>query len=156
MPTLGVDSYVDLIYADAYFLKKLHKSAWDEAFDYQRSAALFEAAIRIDRLNFRGAKTDSGQTLEWPRINTRFDDDEIPNDIKIANCEIAYALLDGVDPDLEHENLAAVAEGASSMRTTYSRMLVPEHFSAGIPSHLAWLHLKPHLADVRRIKLRRV
>lgn len=149
-------AYADLIFAGTYFARKLHTEAWDEATDAQREAALLEAALRIDRLNFRGAKTESTQSLEWPRINTRFGTTVIPNDIKIANCEVAYVLLDGVDPDMEHENLAAVAEGASSMRTTYGRTLVPEHFSAGIPSHLAWLHLKPHLADVNRVKLRRV
>lgn len=151
-----VYSYADLVYADDYFTRRLYVQAWTEANDAQRTAALQEAAQRMDRLNFRGARTVSTQILEWPRINTSFDDDVIPNDIKIANCEVAFALLDGVDPDMEYENLAAVAEGASSMRTTYGRTLVPEHFSAGIPSHLAWLHLRPHLADVRRVKLRRV
>lgn len=149
-------SYADVIYADAYFKRKLHTMAWDEATAAQQETALCEATLRIDRLNFRGRRTEDTQDLQWPRINTNFEDTEIPDDIKIATCEVAYALLDGVDPDMEHENLAAVAEGASSMRTTYSRTLVPEHFSAGIPSHLAWLHLKPHLANVRRIKLRRV
>lgn len=156
MATLGVDSYVDLIYADAYFQKKLYTEFWDEAADYQRTKALFEAAQRMDRLNFRGTKTDADQVLEWPRTNTSFDTDVVPDDIKIANCEIAYSLLEGIDPALEYENLAAVAEGAGSMRTTYGRAYVPEHFAAGIPSHLAWQHLRPHLADIRRVKLRRV
>lgn len=149
-------AYADLIFAEKYFTRKLHTLAWDEASDNQRKASLLEAALRIDRLNFRGTKTDTTQKLEWPRKNTKFDDDIIPEDIKIANVEVAFALLDGVDPDLEHENLAAVAEGASSMRTTYSRASVPEHFAAGIPSFTAWTYLRPHLADVRRIKLRRV
>jgi hypothetical protein len=149
-------AYADVTFANTYFKRKLYTQPWDEATNAQQEAALQEAALRMDRLNFRGAKAVSTQTLEWPRINTSFSETVVPDDIKIANCEVALALLDGVDPDMEHENLAAVAEGASSMRTTYSRTVVPEHFAAGIPSHLAWLHLRPHVADVRRIKLRRV
>ena len=143
--------YTSIVEGDTYFAGKLYTQAWDESTDLQKNKAMAEATQRIDRLNFRGKKTG---TLAWPRENTIFEG--VPTDIKIATLEVAYALLDGVDPDMEHENLAAVAEGASSMRTTYGRTLVPEHFSAGIPSHLAWLHLRPLLADVRRIKLRRV
>lgn len=149
-------SYADVIFADDYFNRKLHTQPWDEATADEQRRALEEGTLRIDRLNFRGKKTDDTQCLQWPRINTKFEDDVIPEDLRVANCEVAISLLDGVDPDLEHENLAAVAEGYSSVRSTYSRTTVPEHFAAGIPSHLAWLNLKPLLASVKAIRFRRV
>lgn len=151
-----VRSYADVIFADDYFSRKLHVQPWEEATVDQQRRALEEATLRMDRLNFRGKKTDCDQVLEWPRTNANFDTTIIPEILRIANCEVAIALLDGVDPDLEHENLAAVAEGYSSVRSTYSRTTVPEHFAAGIPSHLAWLHLRPLLASGRAIRLRRV
>jgi hypothetical protein len=151
MPTLGIDSYSDLVFADDYFARKLHTMVWDDSNDPQRSKALFEATIRMDRLNFRGARFDEDQVLQWPR-----DSGVVPDDIKKANCEIAYAILDGVDSDFEYENLAVSSDGLSSARVGYDRSSVPEHFAAGIPSLLGWLLLKPYLADNNRIKLLRV
>jgi hypothetical protein len=149
--------YGTLVAADLYFNERLHIFAWEDATEDQRERALAEASRRIDRLKFRGEKADSTQELEWPRANAiGFEDDEIPEAVKIATYESAYALLDGVDPDQEYENLAAVAEGYSSARTTYSRTTVPEHFVAGIPSALAWRYLKPLLGNTRGIRLSRV
>jgi hypothetical protein len=148
--------YGTTIEAEAYFGNKLHIPAWVEADEDQRNRALREASIRIDQLNFRGAKTDSTQALEWPRINTIYEDTEVPQRVKDATFEVAYALLDGAEPDLEQESLSVSSEGYSAARTTYARDSAPEHFAAGIPSSLAWKYLKPLLGDVRGIKLRRV
>lgn len=150
--------YGTLVKADAYFNTRLHIDAWEEATDNQRTRALSEASRRIDRLKFRGEKTDENQDLAWPRTNANagVEDTDTPEVVEIATYECAYALLDGVDPDQEFENLAASSEGYSSVRTTYSRTSVPEHFAAGIPSALAWRYLKPLLGNTRGIKLRRV
>ena len=148
--------YATTVEAQTYFDGKLHISAWVEADEDQRNRALREATIRIDQLVFRGARTDDAQDLEWPRINTIYADDVIPQRVKDAVCEIAYALLDGFEPELDTESLAVTSEGYSAARTTYDRVSVPEHFAAGIPSALAWKYLKPLLGDVRGIKLSRV
>jgi hypothetical protein len=154
--------YATTIEGDAYFAGKLHMSAWDEATEDQRNRALIEASTRIDQLKFRGSKTSEAQALAWPRVIMSADEETIINDgttvparVKNAACEIAYALLDGVEPDLEYENLAVSSEGYSSARSTYTRPSVPEHFAAGIPSFLAWQYLKPLLGEVS-IKLSRV
>jgi hypothetical protein len=151
-------NYGSTVLGDAYFATRLHDEAWDGATEDQRNRALAEASRRIDRLNFRGAKTSESQALEWPRVDPKeeFDDDEIPESILIATYEVAYALLDGVDPDQEYENLASSSEGYSSVRTTYNRTTVPEHYAAGIPSRLAWQFLKPLLGNVTGVRLRRV
>lgn len=141
---------------DTYFQTRLYTADWDEATEDQRTRACLEATSRIDQLRFKGKKTDADQENEWPRTNTVFDTDEIPDRIKHAQFEIAQALLGGADPDANYENLAAVAEGYSSARTTYSRRHVPEHFTAGIPSVTAWQYLKPLLVDPRRLRIKRV
>jgi hypothetical protein len=137
---------------DAYFTEKLFYQPWDEATEDQRIRALAEAAQLIDRLRFSGSKTDADQELEFPRN----DEVAVPDNVEKAAYEIALALLDGVDPDLEHQNLAISSDGYSSARATYNRTTAPEHFTAGIPSRRAWLFLRPYLADVRSVKLRKV
>jgi len=148
--------YVTTIDAQTYFDGKLHIPYWVEADEDQRNRALREASKRIDQLAFRGAKTADAQDLEWPRINTDYADDVIPQRVKDATCEVAYSLLEGAEPDLDQENLAVTSEGYSAARATYARETAPEHFAAGIPSALAWKFLKPLLGNVRGIILSRV
>lgn len=137
---------------DAYFTEKLFFQPWDEATEDQRIRALAEARQLIDTLRFSGSKTDEDQELEFPRNG----DTTVPEKVEQAAYEIALSLLDGVDPDLEHQNLAISSDGYSSARATYNRTTAPEHFTAGIPSRKAWLLLRPLLADLRSVKLRRV
>lgn len=146
------DTYTN---ANTYFANRLHIVAWTNSTQSQKTIALTEASARIDRLRFKGEKVESTQDLEFPRNN---DDDELIDygDIKIACYEVAFSLLDGVDPDLELENLAVSAGGISSARTTYDRGEVPEHFAAGIPSAYAWTFLRPFLRPSGTIKIRRV
>ena len=140
--------------ADTYFTNRLHVSSWTGSTQSQKTIALTEASARIDRLRFIGEKVVAAQDLEFPRY---YDDELIDyDDIKIASYEVAYALLDGVDPDLELENLAVSARGISSARTTYARWEAPEHFAAGIPSAYAWAFLRPFLRPSGTVKIRRV
>jgi len=151
-------NYGTTVGGDAYFATKLHIQAWDEATENQRNRALAEASRRIDRLRFRGYKTVASQVLQWPREDPKevFTNTEIPMEVEYATYECAYSLLNGVDPDQEYENLAASAEGFSSVRSTYNRTTVPEHFANGIPSFLAWQYLRPLLGNVKGVRLRRV
>jgi hypothetical protein len=65
-------------------------------------------------------------------------------------------LLDGVDPDIELENLGVQAQGFAGVRTVYNRDQQPiEHLIHGIPSALAWRILKPFLRDGRQMYLDR-
>lgn len=150
--------YGSTVTGDVYFATKLYTEVWDSATENQRNRALIEASRRIDRLRFRGHKTNESQTLEWPRVDPKeiFKDNEIPEAILIATYECAYALLDGVNPDKEYENLASSAEGYSSVRSTYNRTTVPEHYANGIPSFLAWQFLRPLLCSDKEIRLSRV
>lgn len=82
-------------------------------------------------------------------------DVDIPVDIQIACCEIAIALLDGRDIDLDIENLAVDSQSQAGIRTSYSRKYALEHVRAGIPSALAWNYLRPYLRDFRAVIISR-
>lgn len=169
--------YGTLVEANTYFSNRLHEEAWYDAAAHDRPKALIKATQIIDSLNFKGEKTavydilydengdelditdeeireaEASQELEFPRG----EDTEVPDAILIACWEITHALLDGVDPDLDVENLGVVSQGYASVRTTYSRAQSQvEHLMHGIPSATAWRYIKPFLRDADEVKLSRV
>jgi hypothetical protein len=168
-----MSQYADLEYADSYFETRLHSGLWPNSLAADRTAALVTATRIMDRLAYTGMKAaaftalgslggnatqaavdaaGAVQELEFPRGT----DTEIPADIKIACCEIAYALLDGRDPDADLENTSVISRGFSSVRSAETRDFVLEHLTAGIPSATAWKYLRPYLLDRRNITLSRV
>lgn len=169
---LNTDHYGSLEEANQYFAMRLHESAWTDARAADRPKALLAATLIVDALNFKGHKhtvyllleekpkatqdeirfAEVSQPLEFPRGP----DTEVPEAIRKACYEIAHALLDGVDPDLELENLGIVSQGYSSVRTTYSRNQVPiEHIINGVPAPAAWRLIRPFLRDDQQIRLTR-
>jgi hypothetical protein len=166
-------AYATVIEAQAYFEERLHERAWSTARASDRPKALLQATRIIDTLNFDGCKrsvyellennpdatptqiraAEAAQALEFPRDT----DTEVLVEIKQACYEIAHALLDGVDPDAELENLGIVSQGYASVRTTYNRANISiEHLMNGVPSATAWRLLKPLLRDSDAIKMSRV
>lgn len=143
--------YGSLDDATSYFSTKLNSEVWGFSENNQKIAALTEATIRIDRLNFHGQKTATDQAHEFPR----YDNLDIPQEINYAAYEIALKLLDDKEPDTELENIAVESHGYSPVRTTYIRTFALPHILAGIPSPLAWSYLQPFLRH-GGIKLRRV
>jgi len=145
-------SYVTVNEAQTYLNGRLNTNPWDNSDDATRLKGLCMATTIIDKLNFLGTRTDTTQELQFPRGG----DTEIPNDIKFAATELALALLDGVNPDLEYENLSMVSQGYSSVRSSYDRTVKPPHILAGIPSINAWTFLKPYLRDPTHIDMNRI
>ncbi len=165
--------YGSIAGGDAYFATRLHSDAWDNASPSDKQKALYTATRYMDRLNYKGQKhtvyelmeanedatdaeiraAEASQELEFPR-----DADTItPADIELACYEIAFALLDGVDPDIELENLGVQTQSYAGVKTAYNRDQQPiEHLIHGIPSALAWRILKPYLRDGRHLRLDRV
>ncbi len=110
------DSYADVAYADAYFLKTGRVSQWDTIKDVSGNAqdqALFDAMLGIEAQDYIGERATDGQALQWPRIGNRrrrrveagttslglydlrgrsWNSNEIPSPIKNAQCEQALAL----------------------------------------------------------------
>jgi len=165
--------------ANTYFENRLYSTIWTSANTAEREQSLIGATQIIDRLNFAGEKaavyailydsdgvlvdpapTDAevraayvSQELEFPRGT----DTNIPDEVKMACWEIAYALLDGVDPDMEAENLAVIGQTIASVRTTYDRNNVSmAHIANGVPSAKAWRLLKPFLRDTHGWRMSRV
>ena len=96
---------------------------------------------------------DDAQSNEFPRGR----DTVVPQNIIVANYEIAFNLLDGKDPEIELENLGISSQGLESVRTTYARSQVPiEHIVNGVPSAAAWRLIAPFLREDMAISLRRV
>ena len=147
-----MSAYATTVEAATYFSERLNTDAWDDAVTGDKTKALAQATKIIDRLNFLGELADEDQDNQFPRDN----DTEVPNDIKYACCEIALALLDGVDPEIEFENLSMVAQGYGNVKSTYDREIPAAHILAGVPSVTAWRYLSPYLRDPYSITLRRV
>jgi hypothetical protein len=165
--------YGDLDEADEYFANRLHETAWTDASAINRRKALIASRGIIDALNYKGYKSsvytllqanasatqdairaaEASQPLEFPRGA----DTEVPEAIRVAGYEIAHALLDGKDPELELENLAVSAMGYGAVKTSYERSQLPiEHIINLVPSSVAWRLLKPFLRDSDAMKLSRL
>ncbi len=138
--------------AQTYFDTRLHTEPWDDAGDPDRTAALTMATDIIDKLNYIGVKTDAAQVNQFPRGT----DTVVPDDIKKASSEIALALLDGVDPEIEYDNLAMISQAYGAVKSTYDREIPPEHTLAGVPSIVAWRFLEPYLRDPNSLEIVRV
>jgi hypothetical protein len=163
--------YGSITKANAYFLTRLHSEAWEMENATNQTKALYTATRIIDRLNYKGNKrsvylavlaaggwdqlalldiqvAEAAQELEFPRDT----DTTVPVDIETACFEISLALLDGVDPDIELENLGVTNQSYSGVKTSYNRDQQPiEHLLHGIPSAMAWRILKPFLRDGRAV-----
>lgn len=170
-------SYATEESAQRYFDGRLNSDAWDSASSRDRGKALLDATRRIDRLNFAGLRTSDynsrmatlsdtgvltcsgiltpstpGQPLEFPRDGHKF----YPDEIVAACCEIAFSLLDGVDPEMEMSSLPSIHQGFAAVRETYEPTIARIAYRHGIPSYTAWNYLYPFLADPGEIVLRRV
>jgi hypothetical protein len=168
--------------ADTYFDERLHTDAWDTVSSAVKLKALKQATRIIDNLNFKGVKAalysimydanddkltgtsaptrdakitaDASQELEFPRGK----DSSVPDRITWATYEIAYALVDGVDPEMEQEALRVRQQVYGQVRTTYTDLSLDnvEHLMYGVPSSVAWRFLKPFLDDDNGIGISRV
>lgn len=134
---------------DIYFATKLRAKAWTGATSPDKQTALWEATRVIDRFVYVGWKTDPDQEHEWPRNGVYksgilLPNDVIPDDILIAQYEIAFAFLKGVDPERQLASMHVTSRGISSVRTTYDPRLIPDFLIYGIPSALGWSYLLPY------------
>ncbi len=144
--------YADISFANQYFSERLHTKPWDKAPIGDRNAALSMATRYIDALDFADRKTVADQENEFPRAGSL----DVPDDIKRACCEIALALLDGIDPEQELQSARVTSDRYSSVGATYDPNSVPEHVMAMIPSARAWTFIKPFLREPGAIRTSRV
>jgi hypothetical protein len=175
--SLNFDFYGTEAEADEYFTNRLHSDNWFRASVLDRKRALIGATRIIDTLNYKGKKAtvytvcvaadasgidatdqeiydaEAAQFNEFPRGA----DTVAPDAVVRSNYEIAFSLVDGKDPELELEALGISSQGLESVRTTYSRSMVPiEHIINGVPNMMAWRMLRPFLRDDSALEMIRV
>lgn len=129
----------------------------------QRARALIMAARILDAREWHGEPTESTQKLKWPRAyvpkndSTRFDetipgspelwpDDEIPQFIKDAQCELALCLLNGWRPGaIDGDDLASFSADGSTFNYDTARR---ERLEGRLPASVTAL-IQPYLANNR-------
>lgn len=97
----GVNSYVDLAEAEAYFADRLDVAAWTDAGDEQKQKSLVTATMLIEQKQFTGYAVSDTQALAFPRTGEYFDKrlgrmayfNGTPSAVLKATCEQAYHLL---------------------------------------------------------------
>ncbi len=150
MTTLPIYGTVER--ADNYFALTLEGMRWSDTDRDRKVRALVTATKAIDRLNFAGSKATSDQPLQFPRGT----DTLVPVAIEEATYELALALLRGINPDTERDNLYKNSQAYGPVRTDYNRGAVPLHIVHGIPSPTAWNLLLPFLEERRGLEICRV
>lgn len=127
------NSYISLADAKTYVTTSFSKhTAWDAATDDNKSLALIQATKRIDRGIYRGVKTISSQTLQFPRaIRTDYNRNDVPSlNITLDNnwvvesstsqrvldacCEEAIALLENASDANSDTREQLQAQGVKS------------------------------------------
>ena len=117
----SANSYITLTEANTFveaMISSSDVSKWTTGNDDSRNRALTAAAQRLDRERFLGARATDTQALQWPRTGVRkpdtyvntyatgfpfrisddyFTDEEVPDQVKRAQIEMAVYLKNNVD-----------------------------------------------------------
>jgi len=119
----GANSYVSLADANAYFTDR-GNTAWDEAEDEDKLAALVRASAALDGMygyRWPGTRYTDLQALDWPRSGA-WDRDSypltgVPQKVKEATCEAASvelgtsgALSKSAEPGLSELTVGAITK----------------------------------------------
>lgn len=96
----GANSYVTALELTAYATARGITISDDE------EQLLIRAMDYIESLVYQGVKSNSEQSLQWPRYNVVIDDylvssDAIPNELKKGQIEVALAIDNGQDPQAD-------------------------------------------------------
>lgn len=136
--------YTSRAEGDTYFSGRLNTDCWDDASDADKDKALLQATRAMDRLNYRGEKTDADQELQFPRGGDLL----VPDDIKAACAEEALALLEGKDPEMERESLSIKSQEFGKAKVGFDKSTGrPMNILNGIMSATAWSYILPYLRD---------
>lgn len=110
--------------ADAYFAARVGAAVWTASTTLQKQQGLISAARMIDRrAEFSGEETSASQPLEWPRdgamnCGVAITDGTVPDDIALAEFELALALL--ISADIQNSastgsNVRSVKAGSAAV-----------------------------------------
>lgn len=160
------ESYADEDYARAHFVKTPRNAKWLALGAMAQTAWLREAILCIDAQDYLGSRSNpiegEEQALEFPRKATHlsgsnnftggsswedrrgreYEDDEIPEDVKKAHCEMALALAEN-DQYLNNRHKARrINAGNAEIDIAVGKDL-------GTLCPLAYFLLKPFLARTK-------
>jgi hypothetical protein len=94
--TVGINSYISVADADAYFADRLNNAVWVTS--TKKAEALIQATQIIDNRKFRGLRAATSQNLAFPRFGVYFegvllDSNTVPKAVITATCELAIWVL---------------------------------------------------------------
>lgn len=144
-------TYVYVPEADDYFNTVLGTAQWDLSSEEDKEKALKMATRAIDRLSFKGSKTDETQVLEFPRDG----ETQVPAAIKIACCEEAFCLISGDNPNDNFNSLRVSSEGVVTVNVTYDRDNQPIWVQCGLTSPKAYTQISQYIDFPKSLKLTR-
>lgn len=132
------NSFVSEDDAEEYMDARLNASAYTDADSDDQARALIEATRELTVLLYGGTRTDSTQRLAWPRTyavnpdlpdatlvttaTNYFDDDEIPQRIQDATCELALEFLKSGTTDVagQDKSLLVISKTVGPISTDYA------------------------------------
>ncbi|MCR5261573.1 MAG: hypothetical protein K6C94_07005 [Candidatus Gastranaerophilales bacterium] len=88
--TLFENTLVTFEFAEDYFNARPNSDCWLDAPYPKKEKALIFASKKVNNFDFIGEKKSAAQIFEFPRNFTP----EMPDDIRFAVCEEAYALIE--------------------------------------------------------------
>lgn len=96
----NANTYISLANAEIYFESRPNKAVWTAASDGDKDIALVDAARQMDMMfDWFGSRATENQGLRFPRFGVydpdgwMYDSNEIPTELKDAQCEIALGSL---------------------------------------------------------------
>ena len=135
----SANSFVTEDEFSSYIETRLNSSAYSSASTTDKQKAIIEATRDLSDLQYYGERVDGTQALSWPRsyapnpdapvIDTvlgdtlaDFAEDEIPQRVKDATCELALQYLKAGTTDIgaADSNLAVIQKTIGPISTTYA------------------------------------
>lgn len=159
----NADSYVSVAEADEYLAARGRDAAWSVLSEAQRASLLLLAADHMAaayRSRWRGWRTNSDQSLDWPRQGVVLTDmpvaaqvrfDAIPREIKAAQIELAWRQMpDPSSPLMADLARGIVSESVGPLSTTYDTAS-PQQTRYALVDNL----LAPYLQGAASVRLGR-
>jgi hypothetical protein len=146
-------NYVTISDASAYInATHLNRDIWNDADANDQQISITMATRAIDRLAYKGEKVSFSQENEFPRGEQT----TVPYDISSACCELAFAFIDGKEPEFEFDNLVVSSKHFDNASVNFLPNADKRHIAAGIYSLEAWKLIKPYMRNYDEFRIWKV
>jgi len=109
------NTFITLVEAENYFNNRPNSDLWLNLSNTEKEQAIQFATLKINSLPFVGSKLSAEQPLEFPRNFSP----KMPDEIKYAVCEEAYALIqNSVHSQNKMLGISSMTVGSSSVSYT--------------------------------------